>query len=86
MAEAGDYEVALILIEDGDNKWNNTLVGDFVVTLNAETSTLTLVPVENPESLIEQTEGYEVCRKVVRDGQVLILRGDKAYNLLGVTL
>ena len=86
MAEAGDYEVALILIEDGDNKWNNTLVGDFVVTLNAEAGTLTLVAVENPESLIEQTEGYEVCRKVLRNGQVLILRGDKAYNLLGVTL
>ena len=86
MAEAGDYEVALILIEDGDNKWNNTLVGDFVVTLNAETSTLTLVPVNNPESLIEQTETQEACRKVLRNGQVLILRGDKAYNLLGVTL
>ena len=84
MAEAGDYEVALI--EDGDNKWNNTLVGDFVVTLNAETSTLTLVPVNNPESLIEQTETQEACRKVLRNGQVLILRGDKAYNLLGVTL
>ena len=67
-----------------DNKWNNTLVGDFVVTLNAETSTLTLVPVENPESLIEQTEGYEVCRKVVRNGQVLILRGENTYNVLGV--
>ena len=86
MAEAGDYEVALILIEDGDNKWNNTLVGDFVVTLNAEAGTLTLVPVENPESLIEQTETQEACRKVLRNGQVLILRGDKAYNLLGVTL
>ena len=84
MAEAGDYEVALI--EDGDNKWNNTLVGDFVVTLNAEAGTLTLVPVENPESLIEQTETQEACRKVLRNGQVLILRGDKAYNLLGVTL
>ena len=84
MAEVGDYEVALI--EDGDNKWNNTLVGDFVVTLNAETSTLTLVPVNNPESLIEQTETQEACRKVLRNGQVLILRGDKAYNLLGVTL
>ena len=84
MSEVGDYEVALI--EDGDNKWNNTLVGDFVVTLNAETSTLTLVPVNNPESLIEQTETQEACRKVLRNGQVLILRGDKAYNLLGVTL
>ena len=84
MAEVGDYEVALI--EDGDNKWNNTLVGDFVVTLNAETSTLTLVPVNNPETLIEQTETQEACRKVLRNGQVLILRGDKAYNLLGVTL
>ena len=84
MAEAGDYEVALI--EDGDNKWNNTLVGDFVVTLNAEAGTLTLVAVENPESLIEQTETQEACRKVLRNGQVLILRGDKAYNLLGVTL
>ena len=84
MAEVGDYEVALI--EDGDNKWNNTLVGDFVVTLNAETSTLTLVPVNNPVSLIEQTETQEACRKVLRNGQVLILRGDKAYNLLGVTL
>ena len=84
MSEAGDYEVALI--EDGDNKWNNTLVGDFVVTLNAEAGTLTLVAVENPESLIEQTETQEACRKVLRNGQVLILRGDKAYNLLGVTL
>ena len=84
MAEAGDYEVALI--EDGDNKWNNTLVGDFVVTLNAEAGTLTLVAVEDPESLIEQTETQEACRKVLRNGQVLILRGDKAYNLLGVTL
>ena len=53
-------------------------------TLRAETLMLTLVAVENPESLIEQTEGYEVCRKVVRDGQVLILRGENTYNVLGV--
>ena len=87
MAEAGDYEVALI--EDGDNKWNNTLVGDFVVTLNAEAGTLTLVVVEtpeNPDEAIRNTTEQEECKKVLRNGQVLILRGDKAYNLLGVTL
>ncbi len=87
MAEAGEYEV--VLIEDGDNKWNNTLVGDFVVTLNAEAGTLTLVAVEtpeNPDEAIRNAVEQEVCRKVLRNGQVLILRGDKAYNLLGVRL
>lgn len=87
MAEAGEYEV--VLIEDGDNKWNNTLVGDFVVTLNAEAGTLTLVAVEtpeNPDEAIRNTTETEECKKVLRNGQVLILRGDKAYNLLGITL
>ena len=84
MAEAGEYEV--VLIEDDDNKWNNTLVGDFVVTLNAEAGTLTLVAVKNIATLIEQAETREACQKVLRNGQVIILRGDKAYNLLGVML
>lgn len=87
MAEAGEYEVALI--EDGDKKWNNTLVGDFVVTLNAEAGTLTLVAVEtpeNPEEGLRNTAETEECQKVLRNGQVIILRGDNAYNLLGVTL
>ena len=84
MDEAREYEV--VLKEDGDNKWNNTLVGNFVVTLNAEAGTLTLVAVENPESLIEQAETREACQKVLRNGQVIILRGDKAYNMLGVML
>ena len=52
MAEAGDYEVALI--EDGDNKWNNTLVGDFVVTLNVETLKLTVEKL-GTTTLVEQT-------------------------------
>ena len=51
MAEAGDYEVALI--EDGDNKWNNTLVGDFVVTLNVETLKLTVEKL-GTTTLVEQ--------------------------------
>ena len=84
MEVVGEYGVELVA--EGDHKWKNTLVGDYIVTLNAETLMLTLVAVENPESLIEQTEGYEVCRKVVRDGQVLILRGENTYNVLGVML
>ena len=64
-------------------------MGDFVVTLNAEAGTLTLVAVEtpeNPDEAIRNTTEQEECKKVLRNGQVLILRGDKAYNLLGVTL
>ena len=40
--DVGDYEVALVT--DGDNKWLNKLVGDYVVTLNTKTLTLTAVP------------------------------------------
>lgn len=40
--DVGDYEVALVT--DGDNKWQNKLVGDYVVTLNTKTLTLTAVP------------------------------------------
>ena len=41
---------------------------------------------ENPDEAIREAVETEACRKVLRNGQVLILRGDKAYNLLGVTL
>ena len=81
---AATYE--MIYIEDGDNKWNVELSGDFVVTLNVPEGKFTLAATEsdNPGAIIEQTETQEVCRKVLRNGQVLILRGDKAYNLLGI--
>ena len=52
MAEVGDYEVALI--EDGDNKWNNTLVGEYRVTLNVETLKLTVEKLGTTTS-VEQT-------------------------------
>lgn len=49
----GDYEVALV--KDGDNKWNNKLAGDYVVTLNTKTLTLTLTAVPSTPSSIENT-------------------------------
>ena len=87
MEVVGKYGVELVA--EGDHKWKNTLVGEYVVTLNAETLMLTLEAIEtpeNPDEAIREAVETEACRKVVRDGQVLILRGDKAYNLLGVTL
>ena len=87
MEVVGEYGVELVA--EGDHKWKNTLVGEYVVTLNAETLMLTLEAIEtpeNPDEAIREAVETEACRKVLRNGQVLILRGDKAYNLLGVTL
>ena len=87
MEVVGEYGVELVA--EGDHKWKNTLVGDYIVTLNAETLMLTLEAIEtpeNPDEAIREAVETEACRKVLRNGQVLILRGDKAYNLLGVTL
>ncbi|MGN0235878.1 MAG: SusF/SusE family outer membrane protein [Paludibacteraceae bacterium] len=87
LAEAGEY--AVVLIEDGDNKWNCTLTGTFDITLNAVEGTLTLVAEdtpEDPEEGIREVTEQADCKKLFRNGQVVVLRGDKAYNMLGVAL
>ena len=53
MNAVGEYDITL-LSSGTDNKWNNTLVGDYIVTLNVETLKLT---VEKPGTTtsVEQT-------------------------------
>ena len=53
MDTVGEYDITL-LSSDTDNKWSNTLVGDYIVTLNVETLKLT-VEKPGPTTLVEQT-------------------------------
>lgn len=54
MDAVGEYDITLLSGTDTDNKWNNTLVGEYIVTLNVETLKLT---VEKPgtTTLVNQT-------------------------------
>ena len=53
MDTVGEYDITL-LSSDTDNKWSNTLVGDYIVTLNVETLKLT-VEKPGPTTSVEQT-------------------------------
>lgn len=39
--------------------------------------------IEGGATAVEQTENTESARKIIRNGQIIILRGDKAYTLTG---
>ena len=57
MNAVGEYDITLLSGTGTDNKWNNTLVGEYIVTLNVETLKLT---VEKPgtTTLVETTSVF----------------------------
>ena len=57
MNAVGEYDITLLSGTGTDNKWNNTLEGEYIVTLNVETLKLT---VEKPgtTTLVETTSVF----------------------------
>ena len=68
-----------------DKKWNNTLMGEYVITVDAATMSLTIRK-PAPTALSATKDDCTNARKEIRDGQLLIISADKAYNVLGIQL
>jgi hypothetical protein len=58
--------------------WAKVLCQDFkIYTVNA-------VAQKTPEGIMEVQKDDAPCAKVLRDGQLYIIRGDKLYNVQGI--
>ena len=76
---AGTHSIQAI---DGDDKkFNVTTAGTYSLTLDLKAMTL-CVAGKTPTG-ISTADGQEKAIKVLRNGQLYILRGDKAYDIVG---
>lgn len=63
-----------------------TAVYTYTFRSGAQSATLTVNYVYDPKTPVEQAHEAVCARKVVRNGQVVVLRDGKAYNMLGTKL
>lgn len=70
----------------GDMKLTTTIAGDYTFTYVVDTEVLTVTyPTSNPTALTN-TEVENAVVKVIRNGQVLIVREGVTYNMMGQTI
>jgi hypothetical protein len=80
-----DFTGAAGITENGsDMKLQADVVGEYTFTWTFETNALEITfPAKGPGTGIEETIAEGKAVKVVRNGQVLILKGDKTFNVIG---
>jgi hypothetical protein len=59
------------------------MAGEYIFTWTFENKKLAITFPDNTTTTIDNTNAEATAVKVLRDGQLLIIKGDKTYNVVG---